>query len=576
MNTYPHFPQRQRQTLDGIWEFAWEEEAGLDDLDPSVLAYDEIAAVPGVFDTGAEHYGKRGTGVYRRRVTVPHGSHPVQRLEIGALGLRGRVWWDGVELGVCDLPYSRIAFDISNVKAGDHDVVIAVDNRFNSSTTPLFPAYSDFYGYGGIYRSVHLTPLPALRIERVVVRTLNHSEGRVRLTMFLDGDVPASLPVQLSFDGGEVESLKATPKRTMIVLDRTVKNAKPWTPEEPNLHTVTAEIEGDSITERFGLRTVEARDGAILLNGKEIRLRGVNKHEAHPQLGPVQSLPILLDDLRQIKQLGCNFIRAVHYPHAPEFHDLCDRIGLLVWTESLAWGLDEGLMLRKSTRTHVIEQTTQMAREVVNHPSTILYGFLNECASDSEKTRSLYSDLIDAIRAEDDTRLISYASNRPDRDLCFAFADVVSVNLYPGWIYPMSSEGTSSVEMIESCVKKIAELGKRPELKGKPMLVTEIGACALYGCHDRANAQWSEEYQAAYMAEACRVILSDKRWAGVTLWQFCDTRSYVDYGDVRCKPRGFNCAGLVDEYRRPKLSFDVVAQIFMGTCNSYSQTMGSV
>ncbi|MBN2713994.1 MAG: hypothetical protein JXR97_16360 [Planctomycetes bacterium] len=562
MSTYPQFTQRQSLILDGLWDFAWNTESDLNELDLSTLHFDEIAAVPGVFDTGVNHHGKRGIGIYRLRVRLPRNSQPLQRLEIGALGLRGRIWWDNRELGTADLPYSRIAFDIPDVTAGDHEIIIAVDNRFTKDSTPLFPAYSDFYAYGGIYRSVSLTPLPALRIKQVEVRTLDLAKGVVRLSIHMDGDVPASLPMEIAFDGEPSEQIEAHVKDNTIVLEHTMLDSRPWTPEAPHLHTVRISMNGDEIIQRFGLRTIEARDGSILLNGKPLRLRGVNKHESHPQLGPVQPAHILLDDLMQIKDMGCNFIRAVHYPHAPEFYDLCDQLGLLVWTESLAWGLEEEQLLLESTRAHVLEQTVQMVQEGINHPSIILYGFLNECASDKESSVKLYTDLVNSIRAVDDTRLISYASNRPDNDHCFTLVDVVSVNLYPGWIYPMSEEGTSSVEMIEPCLNRIAALGERPDLAGKPLLITEIGACGLYGCHDRANAQWSEEYQAAFMEEACRVALADRRWSGVTLWQFYDTRSYVDYGNVRCKPRGFNCAGLVDEYRRPKLAYDVIAEIF--------------
>ncbi len=80
------------------------------------------------------------------------------------------------------------------------------------------------------------------------------------------------------------------------------------------------------------------------------------------------------------------------------------------------------------------------------------------------------------------------------------------------------------------------------------------------------------EFQAAYLAEALRAIATHGRFAGLAIWQFCDTRSFVDVGDVRGKPRGFNCAGLLDEYRRPKLAFGTVKHGF----NQHRNTEGTL
>jgi beta-glucuronidase len=262
---------------------------------------------------------------------------------------------------------------------------------------------------------------------------------------------------------------------------------------------------------------------------------------------------LLVDDLTTIKDLGCNFIRAVHYPQAPEFLDLCDQLGLLVWEESLGWQIGEAELLSPTTTAHLAMQTRQMIRDGINHPSIIIWAFLNECPSDSMKVEHAYAELASLVRSEDPSRLVSYASNQGEKDRCFSHVDVVSLNLYPGWFEPRSWTAPT-VSMIAPHVDRIAGLATRPDVAGKPMLVSEIGACALYGCRDRAKAQWSEEFQADYMEEACRAVLADARWAGVVLWQFCDTRSYVGVGDVRGKPRGFNNAGLLDEYRRPKLA----------------------
>lgn len=562
MPHYPLHPARRLLSLDGIWDFAWLGDIALATVDPASPC-PEAAAVPGAFDAGPRRMGARGVGLYRCpvRLDVPAGTR--LRLHLDGLGLRARVWWDGRPVAACALPYSDEAIELVADGTAAHRLAIAVDNRFDAELSPLFPPGSDFYAYGGIYRGVRLEVLPELRIERVRVATRDVAAGAVALELRFAGAVPPEIPLRLAFDDGPEEALRVLPQDGIARLERRVSGAGPWTPETPELHTVRVAIAGDAVVERFGVRTIAARDGAILLNGAPIRLRGVNRHEAHPQFGPAVPLAQDLDDLHLIKELGCNFVRAVHYPHGPAVLDLCDRIGLLVWEESLGWGLGEAAVTAPALLAQAREQTRRMVARDINHPAIIMWGFLNESASDRPAAEPVYAELAAAIRGADATRLVSYASNRMLGDRCFTHADVVSVNPYPGWIWPEGAWDATAVAAIRPFMEELARgLLAHPGAAGKPILVSEIGACALYGCRDRQRAQWSEEFQADYMVEAVRTVLDDPRWSGVALWQFCDSRSFVGTGPVRTKPRGFNCAGLVDEFRRPKLAFAAVQEAF--------------
>ncbi len=562
MNHYPLYPARRQLSLDGAWEFAWlGADADLDRLSPGDIRFAEQTAVPGVFDVGPRRAGARGVGLYRKRFRFPlEQGHPA-RLRIGGLGLSARLWFDGRFLDTVRLPYSSLAWDI--VGEGDeHTLVVAVDNRFDAERVPLFRPDYDFYGYGGIYRGVTVETLPACRVERVQVRTLSVKEGRVLLRILLAGELPATVDLKLRFDDGDFEGVRATPAQGVVELDRAVREGQPWSLATPHLHTVEVVVGDDCIIERFGLRTVEARDGKILLNGEPVFLRGVNRHEAHPEFGPVQPPQLISDDIQWLKQLGCNFVRCVHYPQSQDFLDRCDEAGLLVWQESLGWNNTESEAGGDNFRALQQEQTRRMAIDGFNHPSIILWGFLNEGCSDTETGRALYRELAATLRRVDQTRLLSFASNRHQHDLCFELVDVMAMTLYPGWIGRRRDWYGPSRAEIEPCVREMAEFAARPEWQDKPFLVAEIGVCALYGCHDAAAAQWSEEFQAAYLAEVCRAIATHGRFAGLAIWQFCDTRSFVDVGDVRGKPRGFNCAGLLDEYRRPKLAFAAVKRAF--------------
>ncbi len=99
----------------------------------------------------------------------------------------------------------------------------------------------------------------------------------------------------------------------------------------------------------------------------------------------------------------------------------------------------------------------------------------------------------------------------------------------------------------------------------KPFLITEIGCKALYGFRDPLKTRWSEEYQAQVPSEGCDYVLNDDNCAGLAIWQFADTRSYVNGPDIYGRTRGFNNKGVLDEYRRPKLAWYALKECISGS-----------
>ncbi|MGI5868922.1 MAG: glycoside hydrolase family 2 protein [Kiritimatiellia bacterium] len=551
---FPHY--RETHVLDGIWDFKWLGDADPVSVKPNAVDCDECAPVPGVFDIGPKRLNARGTAVYRRKVRCPGG---LNRLDIGGLGLYGRVFWDGALLGECTGPWTPCAFDFET-DPGDHDLAIVVDNRFSEERPTLMHPFADFYAFGGIYRSVVLRALPAQRIERVAVTTLDVATGCVKLTIRTAGWDDGKATFAIGFDGGAAEPHELAVRNGVATVELNVPDFKVWTPDTPALHAVRVSCGDDAVVERFGIRTIATRGQEILLNGEPIKLCGVNRHESHPELGPVANPQIMFNDLMHVKALGANFVRCVHYAQDPGFLDLCDQVGVLVWEESLGWGNPESDARHPLLRRAAVEDTVAMVRRDVNHPSIVFWGFLNEAASDTQAMKTLYGEIASAIRAEDASRLVTFASNRGERDLCLEFADVIAVNLYPGWIdCDWSRECHAMVRPKIDALAAWASTGGR---EAKPLLVSEIGACGIYGMHDAGRAQWTEEFQADFFAEACRAVLENPRFAGIALWQFFDTRSFVNIGAVRTKPFGMNLAGLLDAYRRPKLAYEAVRSLF--------------
>lgn len=562
MKTYPLFPERKMLSLDGLWSFRWlGKEITLADFDPAqITEYDEKAAVPGVFDMGIDRYCQRGLGIYRTVIAAKDLDKENLRLRIGGLGLAARIFFDGQEIGQANMPYLPVILDFVRMqKERDHELVIAVDNRFEAQPYQFFRDFYDFYGFGGIYRSVTLSQLPdGGSIDRVQVFTGDLATGRVLLRILTKGLDDGPHAFTISFDNGTSDTAELPVENNCAEIELPVPDFRIWSPEDPALHLVNVTYNGDTIVERFGIRTIEAHDHKIYLNGKELYLDGANRHETHPQTGPVQTVQSMLEDIKLFKQAGMNFIRSVHYPQDQVWLDLCDETGMLLWVESLGWNLSEKDVCPE-TADRFLEQNRGMIRDGINHPSVLIWGMLNECASQKEESRETYALLLKDMKKEDPSRLRSFASCRNIYDVCLDEVDVISMNCYPGWFQDITDSQTLASDLIAPHLKAIADFYSQDQFGGKPIFISEIGACGLYGVRDRNFAQWSEDFQADYMVGAVKAIHKDDRFCGYALWQFCDSRSY-QRGQIRGKPRGYNCAGLVDEYRRPKLAYDQLSE----------------
>lgn len=558
MKFYPQHDIRRHQTLNGIWDFhLLEGDKTPNELKPESIEYDDIISVPGAFDATPTYAGKRGTGVYRIFIETTPDTRA--SLKIDGLGLWARVFVDNIAVETTRLPYSGVKVELPKSDKKRRELVIAVNNTYDAELTPLFHQYYDFYGYGGIYRNIELHELPECAIDRVIAQTVDETNGTVKLIIKLSGEAPKTLDSTVRFDDGEINSYSLSVKDMRAELELTVPDFKQWTPDNPNMHTVTVAINGDDITERFGVRRVTVKNGHVAVNGEIIKLLGFCRHEGRPQFGPAQPLQSLIEDLHHLKKLGANFIRGVHYPMDQRFLDLCDQLGVLVWEESLGWNNNAEQYQNKDFYQLQLTQTKQMLENSANHPSILMWGFLNEGNSE-DTTTNIYKDLCELIKKEDPTRLVTYASNHPLSDLYWKYVDVISVNMYPGW-YAHDMEKFRPLDEIRMMVEKVKKHLDEQGFSDKPLIISEIGAGAIYGWRDPLSAHWSEEYQADYLSEICEITVEDERISGLALWHFADCRTYSS-GKALFRPRAFNNKGIMDEYRRPKMAYREVSRIF--------------
>ena len=213
-------------------------------------------------------------------------------------------------------------------------------------------------------------------------------------------------------------------------------------------------------------------------------------------------------------------------------------------------------MLERMQNPNFERQCEDCIREMIenhyNHPSIVIWGILNECASETADGRRMYKKQYDQIRGMDDTRPVTSATCRHFTDICLDLPDAVSFNLYTKWYEDDDIKDRSDREI---------EWIRKSGGDNKPIIVSELGAGAVYGFRDRSLCKWSEEYQAQLLKESLDVYMTDERISGVFIWQFADCRvTQEEWFDKRAKCR--NNKGIVDEYRRPKLAYDTVKEAF--------------
>ena len=543
----------ERRSLDGLWDFSFAEGAAVADANADFASTDRMA-VPGCYDLMPKWYAKRGLGSYRRTFTLdrPTGA---AFLKVKGMGLRARFFIDGREIGANSYPYLTFELPLGALSSGKHTLVVALDNVLEKNTSDVFQPYYDFYLSGGFYHGVELvcTERPA-DIDRVVVRTRDVKTGRVELALEAKGNsLPESVKAVVSFDGGAGREIEFKDSRALV----DVPSFRLWSFDEPNLHTVsvrTADFGGAS--SRFGIREISTRGKRFYLNGKEMTLLGVNRHESHPEFGYATDRKVMYRDIELMKSIGCNYVRGSHYPQCEEFLDLCDEMGLMVWEESLGWGnnaeLDDPEFMRRQ-----IEQTTLTARMSINHPCVVISGFMNEFHSYTKKGKALADRLIAAIRAEDTGRLVTFACNHALNDISNENTDFITINRYPAWHGDRGTALTpeSLWNVITNDLARSVSYMRERYGEDKPIIMGETGVYSIYGYHDPMHAQWSEEFQGEYLGHWMKAVLASPEMAGFTVWQFCDSRTYFRGGsDIRTKPMAFNMAGLFDSARRAKVA----------------------
>ncbi len=493
------------QSLNGLWKFNWATNPANRPIDFFKEDYNDQAwafiDVPGNWETQGYGYPiyldekypfttqwpdvpdeYNPVGSYRRTFEIPDDwQYKEVYIHFGAVKSNLTLWINGQEVGYSQGSKTAAEFNISKyIKKGTNTLAIQIFRWSDAS----YIESQDMLRLTGIEREVYLIARPTIQLFdyhvktdfnstsqnayldatatiRNTRKTLEKDQALFLESMLLDANG------QLVFEEKKGVEISDTGKLD-IPIKKLIPNIKPWTAETPYLYTLVLKLIDindeplEIITDQIGFRTVEIKNGQLLINGQAIYIRGVDRHETHPHTGHVITKDLMLKDIQLMKQHNINAVRSSHYPNHPDWYDLCDQYGLYVIDEANI----ESHPLANAEETQIgndmswlpahMERLQRMYYRDRNHPSIIIWSLGNEAGhglvfkamyewlrqqdtnpiqyepAEKEDYTDIFCPMYPSIK-----KLTDYAKTNPDRPLimieyCHAMGNSVG-NLQDYW-----------------------------------------------------------------------------------------------------------------------------------------------
>ncbi len=394
---------------------------------------------------------RRDASWYRKTIYIEERKNVRYKIYFEGANITSDVYVNGNYVDQHVGGYVGFEYDISKwVKKGQQNSIsVRVDNSYNRDIIPSQKA--DFFIYGGITRDVWLKIVPDLNIDKVFIKTdsISNDVAITSLKINIDNkeqlDNSHSLRSIIKDSGsGKIVSVLTIPSNeydpTKFYSFPKILNPKLWSPKTPNLYYVESTIIKDDkiidrLKERIGLRWYEFKPyGAFYLNGKRLLLRGTHRHEEHAGYGSAMPNSLHRKDIKDMDDMGANFLRLGHYPQDPSIYEACDELGIIVWDE-LPWcrGGMGGTTWQNNTSSFLKKMITQN----YNHPSIFFWSLGNEIYwlpdfedGDNETRLNAYlKSLHELAHKLDPSRMTAIRKYYAGADI----VDVFSPSIWSGW-----------------------------------------------------------------------------------------------------------------------------------------------
>ncbi len=429
--------------LDGVWEF-------LHVADDRLTGPAEVRQIVVPSPWQAQFHDLRmraGIGIYRRSIEIPEGwLRDAIWIRFGAVFHNSKVLINDQLVGSNEGGFLPFSFDITeHLRPGKNEIKVRVDSptdnpaEFPDSPFAEIPfGKQSWYGpLSGIWQSVFLERRIVDHMTRIRLLP-NRDTGLVTAALSFAAPISDSsqIRVEIMDPSGAVtveQTLEAQPGITSMPFVFKIDNVLSWSPDEPLLYQVriTLDRDGetrDTISDHFGFRTIETRNGKFYLNGEPFYLRGALDQDYYPDtICTVPSLEFLEDQFRKAKELGLNCLRCHIKAADPRYYDVADRLGILVWTE-----LPNGGTATERSRGRKEKLLKGIVDRDFNHPSIVIWTIINEnwgvdLVHDSDH-REWLKRTFAWLKAYDPTRLV--VDNSPLAPSFHVESDIADYHFY--------------------------------------------------------------------------------------------------------------------------------------------------
>jgi beta-galactosidase len=296
------------------------------------------------------------------------------------------LWINGKKVGFSKDSRTLAEFDITPfVKPGENKIAVEVFRWSDGS----YLEDQDFWRMSGIFRDVYIWCAPTTRIRDFHVKTsLDSTYTDAELTIDVDLVNGEGVTVECLLEdaqGKAIAEMNVKAGKDKATLTMPVKNPLKWSAEKPNLYRlfITLKDQAGSVLQvvpaRVGFRSVELKDGNMLVNGQRIFIKGVNRHEHDIKNGQTMNLETMIKDIQLMKQNNIGTVRTCHYPNIPAWYELCDEYGLYLYDEAnIECHGAQYLTKDPAWLDAYMDRTVRMVERDKNHPSIIIWSVGNE------------------------------------------------------------------------------------------------------------------------------------------------------------------------------------------------------
>ena len=404
-------------------------------------------------DSYTAYVERNPTGRYRRTFSLPEAWCPADRKILRFEGVMSafHVWVNGKHAGYSQGSCEASEFDVTPLLT-DGENVIAIEVYKYSDGAYLED--QDFWRFGGIHRDVTLYATPAVRLRDYTIRTIAADDSFSAFHLQINPKLEVTHDVALDYykggkaveeiagmtvaatlrdnDGNAIADLTTAaepildlghkaavmnewyPQRGHMKFERMdtlLTGIKAWTAETPYLYSLDIQLKDkdgktlEQATEKVGFRQLDIDHGRLLINGKQVRLRGVNRHEHDPKLAHVMTEEMMKRDLQLMKGANINAIRLGHYPNTPRFYELCDSMGFYLMDEANCenHGVRGLFTSTPEWNAAMMDRVIRMAERDKNHPSVIFWSLGNESGYGAN-----HSAMAGWLHEFDPTRFVHY------------------------------------------------------------------------------------------------------------------------------------------------------------------------